>query len=209
MRFPQCGRTGCADVSDCPACSRRLRPEQWTKNLIVFAALIFGQRLFDSAAVGRSLAAFVDFLCPVGRRLPGQRRQRSRSRSPAPAQTSSADCRRQSQRRDGAHRCGPDWCGCAGGRVLVAAGVWLDCCGVPGIVRSVFTRAEARRHSRRADHCHWIRPPRRGGCRGRGGSDESVAARLHDPAGSVPRSQQAPSRIDAACRQCRGASPHI
>jgi 4-hydroxybenzoate polyprenyltransferase len=38
-----------------------LRPEQWTKNLIVFAALIFGQRLFDPAAVGRSLAAFFVF----------------------------------------------------------------------------------------------------------------------------------------------------
>jgi 4-hydroxybenzoate polyprenyltransferase len=38
-----------------------LRPEQWTKNLIVFAALIFGQRLFDPAAVGRSLAAFLIF----------------------------------------------------------------------------------------------------------------------------------------------------
>jgi 4-hydroxybenzoate polyprenyltransferase len=38
-----------------------LRPEQWTKNLIVFAALIFGQRLFDPAAVGRSLAAFFIF----------------------------------------------------------------------------------------------------------------------------------------------------
>jgi 4-hydroxybenzoate polyprenyltransferase len=38
-----------------------LRPEQWTKNLIVFAALIFGQRLFDPAAVGRSLAAFFSF----------------------------------------------------------------------------------------------------------------------------------------------------
>lgn len=38
-----------------------LRPEQWTKNLIVFAALIFGHRLFDPAAVGRSLAAFLIF----------------------------------------------------------------------------------------------------------------------------------------------------
>ncbi|MGE0040363.1 MAG: decaprenyl-phosphate phosphoribosyltransferase [Vicinamibacterales bacterium] len=35
-----------------------LRPDQWTKNLIVFAALIFGRRLLDPAAVGRSLAAF-------------------------------------------------------------------------------------------------------------------------------------------------------
>jgi 4-hydroxybenzoate polyprenyltransferase len=43
-----------------------LRPEQWTKNLIVFAALIFGQRLFDPAAVGRSLAAFFLFCALSG-----------------------------------------------------------------------------------------------------------------------------------------------
>ena len=59
-----------------------LRPEQWTKNLILFAALIFGQRLFDSAAVGRSVAAFFIFCALVGRRLPDQRRQRPRGRSP-------------------------------------------------------------------------------------------------------------------------------
>lgn len=40
---------------------RSMRPEQWTKNLIVFAALIFGHRLFDPAAVGLSLAAFLIF----------------------------------------------------------------------------------------------------------------------------------------------------
>ena len=38
-----------------------LRPEQWTKNLVVFAALIFGHRLFDPAAVALSLAAFLIF----------------------------------------------------------------------------------------------------------------------------------------------------
>jgi 4-hydroxybenzoate polyprenyltransferase len=38
-----------------------MRPEQWTKNLIVFAALIFGHRLFDPAAVRLSLAAFLIF----------------------------------------------------------------------------------------------------------------------------------------------------
>ena len=45
---------------------KSLRPEQWTKNLIVFAALIFGQRLFDPAAVGRSLAAFFIFCALSG-----------------------------------------------------------------------------------------------------------------------------------------------
>jgi 4-hydroxybenzoate polyprenyltransferase len=43
-----------------------LRPEQWTKNLILFAALIFGQRLFDPAAVGRSMAAFLIFCALAG-----------------------------------------------------------------------------------------------------------------------------------------------
>jgi 4-hydroxybenzoate polyprenyltransferase len=38
-----------------------LRPEQWTKNVIVFAGLIFGQRLLDPTSVGRALAAFAIF----------------------------------------------------------------------------------------------------------------------------------------------------
>jgi 4-hydroxybenzoate polyprenyltransferase len=38
-----------------------LRPSQWTKNLIVFAGLIFGQRLLDSRAIAQSLVAFVVF----------------------------------------------------------------------------------------------------------------------------------------------------
>lgn len=38
-----------------------LRPEQWTKNLIVFAALVFARRLFDPAAVALALAAFLIF----------------------------------------------------------------------------------------------------------------------------------------------------
>src|SRR5690606_18408675 len=35
-----------------------LRPRQWTKNLIVFAGLIFGERLLDLAAVANAAAAF-------------------------------------------------------------------------------------------------------------------------------------------------------
>ena len=38
-----------------------LRPSQWTKNLIVFAGLMFGQRLLDSRAVAQSIVAFVVF----------------------------------------------------------------------------------------------------------------------------------------------------
>jgi 4-hydroxybenzoate polyprenyltransferase len=35
-----------------------LRPEQWTKNLLIFAALIFAKKLFDPAALRASFAAF-------------------------------------------------------------------------------------------------------------------------------------------------------
>jgi len=43
-----------------------LRPSQWTKNLIIFAALIFGQRLLDPTAVVTSLAAFAVFCALSG-----------------------------------------------------------------------------------------------------------------------------------------------
>jgi 4-hydroxybenzoate polyprenyltransferase len=38
-----------------------LRPGQWTKNLFVFAGLLFGLRLTEPAAVGAAVAAFVIF----------------------------------------------------------------------------------------------------------------------------------------------------
>ena len=43
-----------------------LRPAQWTKNLVIFAGLIFGQRLLDPVAVGRSIAAFAIFCALSG-----------------------------------------------------------------------------------------------------------------------------------------------
>jgi 4-hydroxybenzoate polyprenyltransferase len=43
-----------------------LRPEQWTKNLIVFAALIFARRLFDMSALVVSGAAFLVFCALSG-----------------------------------------------------------------------------------------------------------------------------------------------
>ena len=38
-----------------------LRPSQWAKNLLVFAGLLFGLRLFDPVAIGRAAGAFVIF----------------------------------------------------------------------------------------------------------------------------------------------------
>ena len=45
---------------------RALRPAQWTKNLIVFAALIFGQRLTDVESVVRAVVAFHAFCALSG-----------------------------------------------------------------------------------------------------------------------------------------------
>src|SRR5882757_6425060 len=38
-----------------------LRPGQWTKNLLVFAGVLFGLRLFEPRAVARAAAAFAIF----------------------------------------------------------------------------------------------------------------------------------------------------
>ena len=38
-----------------------LRPLQWTKNLIIFAALMFGQKLLEPRAIAYALAAFAIF----------------------------------------------------------------------------------------------------------------------------------------------------
>ena len=38
-----------------------LRPEQWTKNLFVFAGVLFGGHLLDAQAMARAVAAFVVF----------------------------------------------------------------------------------------------------------------------------------------------------
>jgi 4-hydroxybenzoate polyprenyltransferase len=43
-----------------------LRPGQWTKNLLVFAGLLFGQRLFDKASVERAFGAFAVFCALSG-----------------------------------------------------------------------------------------------------------------------------------------------
>ncbi len=40
---------------------RLLRPKQWTKNLLLFAALIFAERMLDPLAFGRACLAFLVF----------------------------------------------------------------------------------------------------------------------------------------------------
>lgn len=40
---------------------KAMRPRQWTKNLLVFAGLVFAQRVLDVEALGRAVGAFVVF----------------------------------------------------------------------------------------------------------------------------------------------------
>src|SRR5215813_6270739 len=44
-----------------PAWFRALRPRQWTKNLAVFAPLLFARRVFEAGSASRALLAFVAF----------------------------------------------------------------------------------------------------------------------------------------------------
>ena len=43
-----------------------LRPEQWTKNLFLFAGVLFGARLLDVDAIGRAIAGFAVFCALSG-----------------------------------------------------------------------------------------------------------------------------------------------
>src|SRR5688572_14375180 len=43
-----------------------LRPAQWTKNLLVFAALVFAEKLFEVRSLALSVAAFVIFCALSG-----------------------------------------------------------------------------------------------------------------------------------------------
>jgi 4-hydroxybenzoate polyprenyltransferase len=60
------GATRVREGSTLTSLVRSLRPEQWTKNLFVLAALPFGLKLFDPAATALALAAFVVFCALSG-----------------------------------------------------------------------------------------------------------------------------------------------
>ena len=55
-----------AIMSKLGAVIRSMRPAQWTKNLFVFAALVFARRFFEPAELARSAAAFLIFCIVSG-----------------------------------------------------------------------------------------------------------------------------------------------
>lgn len=66
LEMREAGHTQVRTRSTLQGLVRSLRPKQWTKNLFVLAALPFGLKLFDSAAVALALAAFVVFCALSG-----------------------------------------------------------------------------------------------------------------------------------------------
>lgn len=40
---------------------KEMRPKQWTKNIFIFAALVFDRKLFDLPSLERVILAFVLF----------------------------------------------------------------------------------------------------------------------------------------------------
>ena len=178
-----------------------LRPEQWTKNLIVFAGLIFGLELFNRTAVVRSLLAFAVFCALSGvvyivndiMDREADRRHPLKAKRPIASGALSPVL--------------------AGGVAAALAAVALAAAfalGVPfGAVAlcvsaaavRLLGAAQAHRHPRRAGDCHRVRAARGG----RGGRDprpdQPLAAGGDHPAGALPRAEQAAPRTAAARRR--------
>ena len=164
-----------------------LRPDQWTKNLIVFAALIFAVKLLDPAALAKASAAFLIFCALSGRRLSDQRRLGSRAGSAASAQAAAADrigraCRRAP----------PSLAAVGLSAIALAAAFALRPAvrggggGVPGVVRRLHPLAEAHRGPRCDGDRDWLRAAGGGGRIGDQRARQQLVAGLHDARGVVP-----------------------
>ena len=186
-----------------------LRPAQWTKNLIVFAALLLRparrprRRSSIRTAIAQAIGAFVDLLRAVGRRLSDQRRRRSRERSAASAEAASADRvgRGVARRWRSARRCV---------LAVAALGARLRCCGRRSRSSRVAYVALLALYSGPLKHVVIIDVLtiaigfvlRAAGGRGRDRrADQPLAADPDHPARAVPRAEQAAARAGPARRR--------
>ena len=77
-----------------------LRPHQWTKNLVLFAALAFSKHLFEPGPLLRALLAFALFCGLSGAVYLAQRRGRPRARPHASAEAAAAGRQRRAVAAD-------------------------------------------------------------------------------------------------------------
>ena len=187
---------------------RSLRPRQWTKNLFVFAGLIFGEKLRDPDAVGQALAGVRGVLPAVGRGLPHQRRARPRGRPAAPGQVAAADRLGRAVARPRRSRPRPfSSVALAVAAFSINRAFGLVAATYLALLGALLAVAQARRHPRRADARGRLRAAR-GRRRGRDRRRVQPLAPAADAAArAVPGAQQAPRRAGRAGRRRAGPSP--
>ena len=179
---------------------RSLRPSQWTKNLIIFAGLIFGQRLLDSSAVLTAVLAFIVFCAlssvvylinDVADRHADRQHPLKRHRPIASGALSVPVALATAAVLGASALAAAFWLRPSFGVVATA---YLALLGV------LLRTAEARRHHRRPDDRDRVRPARRGG-RGCGGRrHRPLVVDRHGAAGALPGVEQATARVGDAGR---------
>ena len=186
---------------------RSLRPAQWTKNLVVFAGLLFGKQLFDAAAGRRMRSRRSSIFCALSgvvylvndiadresdRRHPLKARRPIASGALPVAAATGAALAIGAAALAAAYLVGP---ALRGRRRRL-----------PRAADALFGAAQAHRHHRRADDRHRLRAARGRRRGGRARANQPLAARLHDSAGAVHRAGEAAAR-DRAARRRRHQPP--
>ena len=81
-----------------------LRPQEWVKNVLVFAGIVFSRSFDEPGAVADVLVTFVAFCAVSSAGLPLQRPARRRARPPPPRQAQAPDRERRAVRGHGRRR---------------------------------------------------------------------------------------------------------
>ena len=181
-----------------------LRPRQWTKNLLLFAGIIFAAQpgRFD-----RALRGVRDLLRRLERRVPLQRPARPPARPPAPCQAAAAAAARRPpgarrrRARGPAHRRGTRRRSRArASRPRVPA-------RLPGAPGRLQPRPQAPRARRRDGDRRAVRDPLGRGRRGGARAHLAVAPALHGAARALPRAREAPRRARPRRRAAHAGPP--